>query len=64
MLFNLIGKNRRRDPGANFLGLIGSGSVPVTGTAFCKLLTIVRTFLDTPQSKVATLTVTKTTSIV
>jgi hypothetical protein len=64
MLFNLIGKNRRRDPGANFLGLIGSGSVPIPVFFGCMLKTILQTFLDTPESKTATITVTKTTTIV
>ena len=63
MLFNLITKMRRRDPGANFLGLIGSGGVPIPVYFGCMLKTILQTFLDTPESKTATITVTKQTTI-
>jgi len=61
MLFNL--KRRYRESIASFIGLIGTSGVPVPGTAFCGLLTTLKIFLDTPESKTATITVTKTTSI-
>jgi hypothetical protein len=64
MLFNLIFlKNKRdRESGIGLFSSLGNG-VPTPGTAFCGILTMLQTFLNTPESKTATITVTKTTTI-